>query len=274
MSSNYIAKTFPGATPIRTGGQKEVFKYLHPLYGWVVLKIGNCEPSNGFERIEREVDILKNINSEYFPKQYQFYKPDESCFLIIEEWIEGVPLDSCMSRFYDPKDAVSLTLKIIEGMEILWKINVIHRDLKPQNILIRPDSTPVIIDLGIARLLGESSITGTWEQSPMTPVYAAPEQIQNRKADIGPRTDQYNLGIILAQLLLRGVHPFSPSCAGGTNIQTNIANGRWGRSRLEERVNLDLVDVIGKMLGKEPYTRYRKSDELSSSLKSCSRSIV
>lgn len=274
MSSNYIAKTFPSATPIRTGGQKEVFKYLHPLYGWVVLKIGNCGPPNGFERIEREVDILKDINSEYFPKQYQFYKPDESCFLIIEEWIEGSPLDSCMNRFYDPKDAVSLTIKLIEGMEILWNKNVIHRDLKPQNILIRPNTTPVIVDLGIARLLGESSITGTWELGPMTPVYAAPEQIQNRKADIGPRTDQFNLGIILAQLLLHGDHPFSPECAGGANIQTNIANGQWGRTTLEKQVDRDLVNIIGKMLGKEPYTRFRRSTDLSSSLKGYLRRIV
>lgn len=274
MSSTYIANTFPGAMLIRTGGQKEVYKFDHHLYGWVVLKIGNCKLPNGSERIEREVNILKDVNSAYFPKQYEFYKPDESCFLIIEELIEGDPLDSCMDRFYDPKDAVSLLLKVIEGMEILWNRNVIHRDLKPQNILIRSDTTPVIIDLGIARLLGESSITGTWEQAPMTPVYAAPEQILNMKTEIGPRTDQFNLGIILAQLLLFGEHPFNPTCAGGVNIQTNIVNGQWGRSKIEKQVDVELVNIIGKMLGKEPYMRYRKIDELSSNLKNCLRRFV
>jgi len=274
MSSNYIEETFPGATLIGTGGQKKVYKFYHDLYGWIVIKIGNCEPAIGLKRIEREVDILKDVDSRYFPKQYDFYKPDDSCFIIIEEFIEGVPLNSCMSLFYGAKEAVSLIIHIVEGIEILWSKNVVHRDLKPQNILIRPDGTPVIIDLGIARLLGESSITGTWDQAPLTYIYAAPEQIQNRKADIGPRTDQFNLGIILAQFLLCGEHPFSPSCAGGVDIMTNIIDGQWGRSKLAERVQEDLVNIIGIMLGKDPHMRFRRSDELSNRLKGCLRRIV
>jgi serine/threonine-protein kinase len=263
MNSTYILKTYPGATQLQKGGQKEVYKYNHPQFGWCVLKIGQCTATSGLERIKREVEILKEIDSDYFPRQYDFTLPEASTFLIIEEFIAGTPLSGCMNNFYDPRSAVLLILDIIEGMKILWSKRVIHRDLKPQNIIVNSMGKPVIIDLGIARILDDSSITDTLATAPMTPFYAAPEQIQYSKSDISPKTDQFNLGIILAQLLLCGEHPFSPVAAGGLDICSNIINGQWAKIKLQQKIDSELLIIIEKMLGSEPYLRYRRIDDLT-----------
>jgi serine/threonine-protein kinase len=245
------------------GGQKIVFTVTLPDIGLSVLKIGRYNSEAGLERIRREVGILRDLNSDYFPRNYGFEIVDHERYFILEEYLVGKTLNEHITNYSSEKLATDLVLELVIALRILWSKRIVHRDLKPQNIIITKDG-PRIIDLGIARLLDETSITKTWAPSgPGTPAYASPEQIENRKRDIDFRSDQFNLGIIFAQLILSGHHPFSPDLVGNRNsILENILSGTWAREVISQRVSIAAMKIIDKLLGKEPFKRYRKAEEL------------
>ena len=171
-----------------------------------------------------------------------------------------------LRNFYDysvPRNTIDLIIQLVTGLKIIWVKHVVHRDLKPDNILILPSGETKIIDLGIARLLDMESITRTLAmRGPCTPIYAAPEQLSNRKTEITVRTDQFNLGILMLQLLLRGQHPFDPTVVGsGVSTVENILRDNWARVKLNVPDLLPLRPVLLRLLGHEPYQRYR-NDEL------------
>ena len=253
-----ILRQFPGYQIIKTGGQKTVYKINHNKYGDVVLKIGYLNSSTKIDRISREVRILEDIDSYYYPKQYEFYLHTNDIFVIIEEYILSRSLSSCMSEINSANDVVDLLYYLIIALDILWMRNIIHRDIKPDNILIRPNGIPVIIDLGIARLLDLDSLTKSLAaRGPCTPIYASPEQLWNRKSYISHRTDQFCIGIVIAQLLLNGKHPFDPKIVGeGDNIVENILNDKYAKKILSSKVNNILFNILSRLLKHEPYERY------------------
>ena len=110
-------------------------------------------------------------------------------------------------------------------LDVIWRRNVVHRDIKPANILITPAGEPRVIDLGIARFLDDTSLTASIACcGPATPIYAAPEQLINRKAMINVRTDFFLLGILVLELM-HGFHPFDPQHVGNQN--SLIENADW-----------------------------------------------
>jgi len=258
---------------IHEGGQRVVYRVDHPTYGFAALKIGYYSTptsQRGWElqRIEREITILQQINSRFYPKNYDFQKISNNRYFILEEYLNSPSLTHCMDRFYSPLSALKLTRQLAEGLKIIWDLKVVHRDLKPDNILINDDNTPRIIDLGIARMLELDSITQTRFGGPLSREYAAPEQHKYDKALINWRTDQYNLGIILMQLILKGHHPFSPGLVGGNSIQENIMNDKWYKGAFADANLLPLQPIVSNLLGFEQYDRYRTFDLLTCDLDS------
>lgn len=233
-------------------------------HGEVVLKVGNYASEPSLERIKREVAVLRNITSDYYPTIFEFKVFPNNRFLIVEQYIDSTPLGDCFARFSDPKTALELVLEMTTALTVLWSKRIVHRDLKPDNILIRKDGKPKVIDLGIARLLDDESLTRTVAASgPCTPIYAAPEQLTNRKNDIDIRTDQFCLGIILGQLVLRGEHPFDPTIVkSGASIVDNILQDNWARSTVETAGTRPLLDLCQKLLGNQPHQRFRRAEFL------------
>lgn len=255
-----LPEEFAGATPLKAGGQKSVYRFDHPHHGNCVIKIGAVHSANQYERIRREVETLKEIDSYYYPKIYEFKKLQEGEFLIIEEYIESKPLSEMLTQFSDARTIASLGMELVRGLEILWNKRIVHRDLKPDNILILHDGSPRIIDLGIARLLDSETLTQSYAFLG-TRAYAAPEQIANAKA-VDMRADQFNLGIILAQLMNKGVHPFDPKIVGGGSYVENISTGNWDRQIVDRCPDAGLGKIVSKLLGDQPYKRYRASQQL------------
>ncbi|WP_424026140.1 serine/threonine protein kinase [Methanoregula sp.] len=261
---------------IYQGGQRIVFKVTDPEFGTVALKIGCYRtPQNpdgwDIERIEREIGILRQIESSYFPKNFKFEKISNDRYLILEEFIESVPLSHCMDKFQEPNNILILIKYLVTGLEIIWNKNIVHRDLKPDNILIPSNGIPKIIDLGIARSLDSTTITRHLAAGPCTPFYAAPELLRYDRKLIDKRTDQYNLGIILVQLLLKGTHPFDPTLVGGQSIPYNILSDNWYRKIFDDPQFSKMGSIASTLLGFQQYQRFRTSEMLLNEINSCLR---
>ncbi|MCP4550987.1 MAG: serine/threonine protein kinase [Bacteroidetes bacterium] len=242
-----------------SGGQKNVHLAEHPEYGEVVIKRGAITSFTSLERIKREVELLSELNSEYFPKQYHFnidFKTKE--FEIVEDYIEGVILREQMTKPQSTVEIFKLLQSLIKGLSIVWDKNIVHRDLKPENIIIRSNGMPCIIDFGIARFLDLESLTKTIAPyGPCTPIYAAPEQLTNNKNQIDPRTDFFSLGIIALELYL-GVHPFSFACIGGKySIPENIMQNKYALETSSIKSSKEIVELASKTLQTQSYHRFR-----------------
>lgn len=261
-----ILEKFPSAKPLGEGGQKVVFTITDPTFGLCVLKIGFYSSDKALERIRREVRILRELESPYFPAQLAFTLVDSSRYYIIEELLQGQTLDESYSTFIGEPAVCTLAEHLLQGLDTLWARRIVHRDLKPQNIVIC-SGKPRIIDLGIARLLDAESLTQTYAPyGPCTPFYAAPEQLENRKRDIDPRTDQFALGIVLSQVLLYGQHPFGPDLVGGDSIPDNILRARWAHDQLEASTSPPMFEFVRRLLGREPYMRFRLPEDAMAAL--------
>lgn len=267
MNVDDILADFPGATHIKSGGQKAVYLARSRDFGVCVLKIGEVDSPDTLARIEREVDLLKAIDSVYFPKHFHFELRPNRRFLILEEYIAAETLSESIGAFGEREKLLTFTGHIIAGLEAIWECGAVHRDLKPANILIVPDGFPRIIDLGIARLVGGASLTKTYfMMGPCTPNYAAPEQLTNRKTEIDFRTDQFLLGILMLQLMAKGHHPFDPTQVGGGSIVENILSNNWERRFIRSPEFSGCEPFVSRLLGPEPYQRFRTKEMLLASL--------
>ena len=103
-----ILQDFPDRRLLKRGGQRIAFKINHPKYGEIVMKVGEYDSAKTQERIKREVEVLSNTESEYFPRIHELQEYEGNRFSICEQFIEGEPLSACMAKFYDPASAIQL----------------------------------------------------------------------------------------------------------------------------------------------------------------------
>jgi serine/threonine-protein kinase len=192
---------------------------------------------------------------------------DGDVYFMILEYIPGMSLfEMVRSPRYGPlrvTDAVRLFLKVLDGLEAAHKAGLVHRDIKPSNIMITPDGNAKILDLGLARALGEeagitraNTVLGTLD-------YASPEQLSDAgKADV--RSDLYSVGCTL-YYVLSGRPPFE----GGDMINKIF------RQRLDDPEPLEtfvrgvpaaFAAIIRKLMAKKPEERYQTCQELRADL--------
>jgi len=188
--------------------------------------------------------------------------------VMLEEFLPGGTLE----EFKAAKPCETATVKQIgcrlaDALGHLKQRCLVHRDVKPANILFRTPAEPVLSDFGIVRILGEPSLTHDFMmQGPGTPYYAAPEQLHNQKALIDWRTDQFCLGIVLAEWVL-GHHPFAPSDGSQQGAVLAVAERKpltdEVKKMLEERGLTPLVRALSPW----PVERYRQPAEFIEALK-------
>jgi serine/threonine protein kinase len=144
---------------------------------------------------------------------------------------------------------------------------LVHRDLKPDNIMFGHDTTePVLVDFGIARHLHEISLTPTWAaMGPGTPLFTSPEQINNQKALIDWRSDQFSLGVVLSQCLI-GRHPYQQDGDSQSDIVDRVIR-RDGPSPAFLATIADYQwQPVARMVQPWNYQRYRFPAEMLSRL--------
>lgn len=171
-----------------------------------------------------------------------------------------------MARFQDPNAAARLLMQVARGVDAAHRAGVVHRDLKPGNILLEEDNTPRVADFGLAKIIDDldtMSLTCTGAVLG-TPPYMAPEQAFGAKTDIGPAVDVWALGIILYELVTQQ-RPFD-----GPSRQATLERVRHidPPSPRNWKPNLDrrLETIILTCLQKDPKHRYSSAGAFADDL--------
>jgi formylglycine-generating enzyme required for sulfatase activity/predicted Ser/Thr protein kinase len=183
---------------------------------------------------------------------------------LVMPFIEGKPLSKYCGRPWPAERAVRLVSVLARALAAVHAAGLVHRDLKPVNVMMRPDGRPVLMDFGLAssgdtqskRLTREGSVLGT-------PAYMAPEQVEGRLKDMGPATDVYGLGVILFELLT-GRTPFEgpPLAVFGQILHAEAA----APSESCPGIDAALDAVCLKALAKNPGDRFASMAEFARAL--------
>jgi tetratricopeptide (TPR) repeat protein len=185
------------------GGAGVVWKaWDTQLERWVAIKEPQLDRGVSTERFLREARAAAQLNHPHLIQIFEVGEQDGVAYLVMD-YVEGRRLDECRP---DARAAASLMAKVCDAVEAMHARGVVHRDIKPQNILVDAQGEPHLGDFGLARLI--ESVPLTIEGGFLgTPQYAAPEQVAGKRADIGPATDVYGLGATLYHVL-SGRPPF------------------------------------------------------------------
>lgn len=209
----WLRQQFPdlnSLTPLNPGGQKSVFAATHPTDGEVVLKI--FHPNTDPERALREVQAVQHMSSPRVPRVLQIGLVRSSLGDVIwlrEQRVSGAVLRERLARGpLAPSEVMRLGLHVLEALSAAEAVRIVHRDVKPENIIVATDGSYWLLDFGIARHLDQSSLTATGLAFGLgTPGYAPPEQFRNVKPEIDARSDLFALGVTLYECA-EGVNPF------------------------------------------------------------------
>src|SRR5580658_7189314 len=215
---------------IARGGQKLVFLAESPSYGSIAVKLIKPGSIAADQRAEREIEVAKSLGPPHFPRLFEAKRVSidgSDVICIYEEYLQGMSLRSAIQqngRLSGP-ETTRIAVEVLEALETLRTMGVVHRDVKPDNIHIGADGRVVLLDLGIARQLGEASLTDDHAFfGPLTPGYGAPEQVRNEKRKISSRTDIFAIGVVMYECI-SGRNPFlDPGASPAQALQQTLTH--------------------------------------------------
>ncbi|MGC9946914.1 MAG: serine/threonine-protein kinase [Bryobacteraceae bacterium] len=183
----------------------------------------------------------------------------------VMELVEGLPIDEFCEGL-TARRKIELFLQVCDAVSFAHTRFVVHRDIKPGNILVTAGGVPKLLDFGIAKMLGfDAGVTLTWQRV-MTPAYGSPEQATG--GQITTASDTYSLGAVLYKLLT-GHAPLEIDGASPQALLAAVRTHDVARaSRWNPELKGDLDAILSKALRKEPRQRYATVDQLSSDLRS------
>jgi Tol biopolymer transport system component/predicted Ser/Thr protein kinase len=228
-----------------------------------LLRAGGDNPA-ARQRFLQERQILANLSHPNIARLLDAGHRDDGQPYLVMEYIDG----KCIDEFCEGlsiKSKVELLSPICEAVAYAHQHLVIHRDLKPRNILISADGIPKLLDFGIAKLMDTASDTTATIERRLTPVYASPEQIKGEP--VGTATDIYSLGAILYKLLANR-QPFQLNGGTASELEAAICEKAVIRpSQLNSKIDRDLDAIVLKAMRKEPGERYAGATQLGEDLK-------
>lgn len=248
------------------GGMGRVYRVLDKkLNEEVALKL--IKPEIGLdrktvERFSNELKLARKIVHKNVARMFDLNQEKGSHYITME-YIRGEDLRRLVRKMgtLSPGQAIHIAKQVCEGLGEAHRLGVVHRDLKPQNIMVDEDGNARIMDFGIARSLAAKGITGAGVMIG-TPEYMSPEQVEGNEVD--QRSDLYSLGIILYEMVT-GTVPFegdTPFSVGVKQKSEIPKNPRELNSQIPE----DLSRLILRCLEKDKEKRYQSADELRTDL--------
>src|SRR5207248_96821 len=205
---------------IGRGGQGFVYrarqKSLNSIVALKVIGLGRWATKAHIKRFRLEAEAAASLDHPCIVPIHEIGESDGSCYFSMQ-LVEGRRLDEVIKQEPMPnRRAVELIVKLARTVHYAHERGILHRDIKPGNILIGAEGEPHLTDFGLARLIErESTITGTMVEALGTPSYMAPEQAAGDAAQLTSATDVYGVGAVFYDLLT-GHSPF----VGGTTYET------------------------------------------------------
>jgi eukaryotic-like serine/threonine-protein kinase len=239
-------------------------KSLNRTVALKVISVGQWASKAHVKRFRREAEAAASLNHPCIVPVYEVGEREGACYFSMR-FVEGGQLDGMARRTpLSVRHAAELIAKVARTVHYAHEHGIVHRDIKPGNILLDSKSEPHLTDFGLARLAEtESTITRTREVIG-TPSYMAPEQAAGETTQVSRATDVYGLGAVLYQLLT-GHPPF----AGGTSYETvRLVLDTEPRSPrvLNCKVDRELSTICLKCLEKDPKRRYSSALALAEDL--------
>lgn len=236
-------------------------------------------------RFRQERQILANLDHPFIARLIDGGATEEGLPYFVMEYVDGTPITQyCAAKDLSIPERLNLFRMVCEAVQHAHQNLVVHRDIKPGNILVTREGTPKLLDFGIAKVLDPGSAAGVTltpsELRMLTPGYASPEQMKG--LPVSTASDTYSLGAVLYELLAgRNPHrftsnsiadmetaicvtePLKPSLAAGDNDGLPPA----ARKRLRRQLSGDLDNIVLTALRKEPQRRYASAAEFAEDLR-------
>ena len=272
-----IGSTFAGRYQIieelGKGGMGKVYKVLDKqVEEKVALKLIKPEiaaEEKTIQRFRNELKLARKISHKNVCRMFDFNK-EADAYYITMEYVPGEDLKSSLRRMgpLSVGKAVIIAKQVCEGLAEAHELGVVHRDLKPQNIMIDREGNVCIMDFGIARSLKAKEITDSGIVIG-TPEYMSPEQVEGKKAD--QRSDIYSMGTILYEMVT-GRIPFE----GDTPLSIAVKHKSEAPpdpKEINDQISEDLSCVILKCMEKDKEMRYQKAEDLLSDLRKIEKGL-
>ncbi|WP_329317353.1 serine/threonine-protein kinase [Streptomyces sp. NBC_01262] len=261
MNGRIVAGRYALATVIGQGGMGQVWTaYDRRLDRRVAVKllrpdrmVSGEDASELRGRFERECRVTAQVDHPGLVTVHDAGSDADELYLVMQ-YVEGADLADHLAE-HDPYPwqwAVAVAAQLCAVLSAVHAVPIVHRDLKPRNVMVKPDGTLTVLDLGVASVLDTDTTRLTHTGTPIgTPAYMAPEQAMG--GAVGPRTDLYALGVLLHELVSGNV-PFAGSTALGV-LHRHLYEAPVPLRQVRPEVPEPLEVLVLQLLAKDPQHR-------------------
>ncbi|MBA4370725.1 MAG: serine/threonine protein kinase [Coriobacteriaceae bacterium] len=252
---------------IGAGGMADVYKAVDETLGrTVAVKVLNpryAQAADFIDRFRREAQAAANLSHPGIGNVYDSGSEGDTYYIVME-YVSGIDLKALVKRDgpLDPVKAANYAEQVCAALAAAHGYDVIHRDIKPQNILLQPDGRVRVMDFGIARVTDGDDLTHTGSVLG-TAQYVSPEQAQGRP--LTPGSDLYSLGCVLYEMLT-GRPPFDGDSPVAIALK-QVNERPVPPGQIDPRVPRPLEAIVMRALEKDPSRRYTSADEMRRELK-------
>jgi serine/threonine protein kinase len=251
---------------IGRGGMAAIYKAYHPstdrLVAVKVLLDHRAEDPQIVRRFEHEARVISALEHSNIVPVYDFGRDGDLLYLVMRYMRAGTVNDLLRRDSLTVADAVSILGDVASALDYAHGQEIIHRDIKPNNILVDAGGRANLTDFGLAKVLSESFDLTRSGTAMGTPAYMAPEQVAGEL--VSPRTDIYALGVMLYEIVT-GVLPFtsdSPMAVAMMHVQQQLRPAR----QVNPALPMEVDEVIGRAMSKEPAERFATAGEMAAAL--------